>query len=186
MARKSDLRTELRTKRKAMEAGQAATLSQRILRLVLGQVPFHGVETVGLYWPVGDEVDPRGIASSELLEDCGFALPVTVGEEKPLEFWFWQPGDDLTKGAYGEMVPVRRELARPDLLLIPLLGFDRAGYRLGQGGGYYDRTLHDLRKSRSILAVGVAFSFQECLNVPHEPHDEVLDRVVTEKEMIVF
>lgn len=186
MDSKKDLRALLRTKRKALEPGVCAKHSQRIVRLVLGQVSFHGVETVALYWPVGNEVDPRSVARSQLLADCSFALPVTPGLGKALEFRRWVPGDDLVDGAFGEKVPARKELVSPDLLLVPLLGFDRSGHRLGQGGGYYDRTLAKLRQNGPIQAVGLAFSFQECLNVPHEKHDEILDRVVTEEEMILF
>lgn len=187
---KEELRHQMRARRRAQEPGEAARLSQRIIRTCLGQLPLSDIECLALYWPVRGEVDPRGLAGSEVLEGVTLALPVVAGRDAALSFRSWKPGVPMEAGAFGIDVPASGVEVRPDVVLVPLLGFDRAGYRLGQGGGFYDRTLESLRKSggscEAVLAVGLAFSFQECFNLPHEPHDQRLDRVVTELDMIVI
>lgn len=183
---KEELRKALRCARRDLSARQVARGSQRILRAVLGAIPFADFDTVALYWPIGNEVDLRGLASSDLLAEQTFALPVVEGQGEALGFRTWKPGDPVEKGAHGESTPVKGAEIEPGLLFVPLLGFDREGSRIGQGGGYYDRTLEKLRARRNILAVGLAFSGQECLNIPRENHDQPLDRVVTELEVITF
>jgi 5-formyltetrahydrofolate cyclo-ligase len=183
---KQDLRKSLKAERASLSSAEAADASRRIVRQALGILPFADCSTIALYWPIGNEVDPRRIASSEAMNDHRFCLPVTGKIGEALRFREWAPGDPTLKARFGEEVPEQGSWVEPQLLFVPLLGFDRRGYRLGQGGGFYDRTLESLRARRTILAVGLAFSSQECLNVPHEPHDQVLDRVVTEMEVITF
>ncbi len=183
---KEDLRKALRRARQDLSVRQVTNGSRRILRTVLGTVPFADFDTVAIYWPIGNEVDPRGLASSELMTEQTFALPVVESKGEALGFRTWRPGDPVEKGAYGESIPVHGDQVEPGLLFVPLLGFDRAGNRIGHGAGYYDRTLEKLRAKRNILAVGLAFSVQECLNIPLESHDQPLDRVITELEVITF
>lgn len=191
---KSEQRAASRRARKALSREQVATGSQRIVRSILGTLPLTDFESVAIYWPIGNEVDLRRLASAEETVDLTFALPVVGKRNEPLRFRAWKPGDCVEKGAYGESIPVEGAWIRPQLLLMPLVGFDREGSRIGQGGGYYDRTLAHLRASPQasphalgkILAVGVAFSVQECLNIAREDHDEPLDRVITERETIIF
>lgn len=108
-------------------------------------------------------------------------LPIVTGNGQPLVFRGWAPGDPLVRGAMDIKVPSddAPEVV-PDVLLVPMLAFDRQGYRLGYGGGFYDRTLALLRKSRPVTAIGVAFAAQEMDHVPRGLHDEALDAILTE------
>jgi 5-formyltetrahydrofolate cyclo-ligase len=111
------------------------------------------------------------------------ALPVVVGEGAPLIFRAWRPGDPTVAGVWDIQVPPPAAPAvDPDVLLVPMLAFDRRGYRLGYGGGFYDRTLALLRARKAIVAVGIAYAAQEMPQVPHGPGDQRLDYVMTERE----
>jgi 5-formyltetrahydrofolate cyclo-ligase len=113
------------------------------------------------------------------------ALPVVVGRGKPLVFRRWRDGDDMDSGPFGIAEPkAAAEDLSPDVLLVPLLSFDRAGRRLGYGGGFYDRTLRRLRAQKPITAIGVAYAAQEVSETPHGPGDEQLNWIVTEREAI--
>lgn len=111
------------------------------------------------------------------------ALPVVMGEGLPLEFRLWQPGQPLVPGSWDIPVPPETAMAvEPDVLLVPGLAFDRQGYRLGYGGGFYDRTLERLRTLRAVVAIGVAYHAQIVERVPRGDHDVPLDFVMTERE----
>lgn len=110
-------------------------------------------------------------------------LPIVTGMEEPLVFRAWAPGDPLVPGAFD--IPVPPESAPevvPDVLLVPLLAFDRKGFRLGYGGGFYDRTLEKLRLTRNVVAIGVAYHAQMVDEVPVGLHDAPLDYVMTEED----
>ncbi|MFN0193583.1 MAG: 5-formyltetrahydrofolate cyclo-ligase [Aestuariivirga sp.] len=113
------------------------------------------------------------------------ALPVVIAKNEPLVFRAWLPGGETVPGAWNIPVPppTSSEVA-PDVLLVPLLAFDREGYRLGYGGGFYDRTLAKLRAIKSITAIGIAYAAQEVPSVPHDAHDQRLDWIMTERETI--
>ena len=137
------------------------------------------------YWPMRSEIDTRPLL--EALHGAGhrLCLPIVPGPDQPLIFRAWAPGDDLVIGGFKTEVPSDdKEELEPDLLCAPMLAFDRAGYRLGYGGGFYDRTLEKLRARKPALAVGLAFAAQEQEAVPRGPHDQPLDAIVTEKEVI--
>ncbi len=111
------------------------------------------------------------------------SLPVVIAADQPLLFRAWTPGEPLVAGVWD--IPIPPETAPevvPDVLLVPMLAFDRQGYRLGYGGGFYDRTLEKLRALRKVWAVGVAYAAQEVDAVPHGLHDAPLDYVMTERE----
>ena len=115
-----------------------------------------------------------------LARDFDLCLPVVVAEHEPLIFRAWQPGDPLVEGAFGIPVPLPSQpQIEPDVLLVPLLAFDERGYRIGYGGGYYDRTLTQLKRSGDPLAVGLAFDEQQVPQVPIEETDIALDAVIT-------
>jgi 5-formyltetrahydrofolate cyclo-ligase len=110
-------------------------------------------------------------------------LPVVIGPEEPLVFRAWAPGEPLVPGAWD--IPVPAETAPevlPDVLLVPMLAFDRKGFRLGYGGGFYDRTLEKLRELKKVVAIGVAYHAQMVEEVPVDMHDAPLDYVMTEQE----
>ena len=110
-------------------------------------------------------------------------LPIVIAQEQPLIFRAWAPGDPLVPGVWD--IPMPPEAAPemlPDVLLVPMLAFDRRGYRLGYGGGFYDRTLEKLRALKKVVAIGVAYSAQMVDEVPIGIHDAPLDYVMTEQE----
>ena len=133
------------------------------------------------YWPMGDEIDPRPLLALLAAAGCRVALPVVTGPGRCLDFRAWTPGDPLEPGPFGTShPPAASPPLRPELLLVPLLAFDRRGWRLGYGGGFYDRTLAALRRDGGALAVGVAFAVQEVAAVPHDQYDQPLDGLATE------
>jgi len=132
------------------------------------------------FWPMGDEIDVKPLLAQLHASGHPIGLPVVVKKGEPLIFRQWHPGVALVAGGFGTEVPP--ELA-PQVLIVPLLAFDAEGYRLGYGGGFYDRTLDKLRTGSAAdpLAVGVAFSAQHVLRVPRDDFDQPLDWIVTEK-----
>lgn len=142
-------------------------------------------EVVSAYFPLPSE--PSTLPLLKTLAAAGFktALPLTGKLGRPLVFRLWRPGEPTVKGkmAIQEPLPTAPE-AEPDLLFVPSAAFDRSGHRLGYGAGFYDRTLAGLRAKKPICAVGVAYACQEVSKIPHEAHDERLDYVLTERELI--
>jgi len=141
---------------------------------------------ISAYWAIGSEIDPIPLLTELLARGHQGGLPVVVGRNQPLVFQSWQPGQALQPGTMGIPIPVTDvPILTPDLLLVPLLAFDRRGYRLGYGGGFYDRTLAALRATgaalSAALAVGVGFAEQEVPEVPHGSADRRLDWIATER-----
>ncbi len=133
------------------------------------------------YAPMRGEIDPRPLISQLIATGLVCALPVVVGREEPLLFRRWQVGEPLLPGPFGTQQPSDESPALvPEVLLLPLLAYDREGQRLGYGGGYYDRTLAALRAAGPVAAVGLAFAGQMVETVPSAASDEPLDWVVTE------
>lgn len=140
---------------------------------------------ISAFYPIRDEPDTLPLLSA--LADAGYstALPVTTSRGEPLLFRAWRPGGSLTRGAMNIPEPLlQAPEVDPDLLFVPLAAFDRRGHRIGFGAGHYDRTLAKLRAMGSICAVGAAFSVSEIPAAPTEPHDEPLDFILTERELI--
>jgi 5-formyltetrahydrofolate cyclo-ligase len=139
------------------------------------------------FLPMKSEINP--IPLMRRLADSGatLALPVVAGRGKPLIMRAWAFGEPLVSGVWGirEPGPEAPEIA-PDILLVPLLAFDRTGHRLGYGAGYYDMTIGALRARKPVVAVGIAFAAQEVNSVPISPRDARLDLVLTEREVIDF
>ena len=132
------------------------------------------------YRAIGEELDPSLLLDRLFEEGQTIVLPVVVAAGQPLVFRRWQRGDRLETGAFDVPVPTPDQpTLEPDLLFVPMLTFDRSGYRLGYGAGFYDRTLARLRDRRPVVAVGLAFAEQEVDAVPHDAFDEKLDWVVT-------
>lgn len=134
-----------------------------------------------------DEADPRELLLALAARGARLALPAIVAKGEPLRFHAWQEADVLVPHSYGVMEPHPDcEVVVPDVLLVPLLAFDGAGYRLGYGGGFYDRTLESLRAKKSIKAIGIAYAGQEVVAVPHSAQDQRLDAVLTEEGFRLF
>ncbi len=135
------------------------------------------------YMPMRTEIDPQPAMAAHR---GVVGVPVIPGPAMPLRFREWSPGCALEAGAFGAMIPAEGAWVEPEVLIVPLLAFDARGYRLGYGGGFYDRTLEALRARRPTLAVGFAFAAQEVAEVPTEPTDQRLDAIVTEEGMRPF
>ena len=135
------------------------------------------------FWPIGSEVDLQPLLLALAARGHVVALPVVVGRDRPLVFRAWREGDEMAEGPYGIREPLESapEIA-PQVLLVPLLAFDRAGYRLGYGGGFYDRSLAMLREGGPVTAIGAAWAAQEVPAVPHDKNDQPLDWMLTERE----
>lgn len=133
------------------------------------------------YMPMRTEIDPLPAMSVHQGPVC---VPVIPGRDQPLRFREWSPSSVMEAGEFGALVPAEGTWLEPQVLIVPLLAFDRRGYRLGYGGGFYDRTLERLRARHPVLAVGFAFAAQEVGEVPTEPTDQPLDAIVTEAGLI--
>jgi 5-formyltetrahydrofolate cyclo-ligase len=182
--RKAALRAEQRRRRQAMAAHGTAAAEAVADRLVEGFALPPGA-IVAAYWPLDDELDPRPSMSRLAALGHPLALPRVQGRGRPLAFHTWRRDDPLLAGPFKVMEPDSgAPPARPRVLLVPLLAFDRKGRRLGYGAGYYDLVLRDLRAlAPSPLAIGVAFAGQEVDEVPTGPRDQPLDAVVTERDL---
>jgi len=139
------------------------------------------------YSPIRSEIDPVPLMRALATHGARLALPAVMARGKSLAFRAWSPNDRLMLGPLGilEPSPAAAEVI-PDIMLVPLAAFDRAGHRIGYGAGHYDFTLAHLRKLKHIVAVGLAFAAQEIMAVPALPHDVALDYVLTEKELLDF
>ena len=165
-----------RQKAFAADLGNSAFLLSSVL------AGYRGVPIAG-YLPIKTEIDPLS-AMEEAFAYSLVGVPVIQGNSKPLKFSRWEPGCHLKKGPFDVQIPVNSNYFVPEVLIIPMVAFDRNGGRLGYGGGFYDRTLEHLRSRHAILAIGFAYSEQEFENLPLEPTDQKLDIIITEREII--
>jgi len=180
---KAELRIRMRAERKRLklalpDAGRDAASHVHAL---LSSLTFQ-VRTAALYAPLGSEIDPGPLAAELKRRGLRLALPRVDAEGQPLVFHAWSPGDVLAPDLQGCQAPSPdAEVVEPDLFVLPLVAFDRTGGRLGQGGGYYDRTLAALRGHSRPVFVGLAFAGQEVPRIPSDPHDQKLDGILTER-----
>lgn len=183
---KAALRRRSRQRRGEAARGEGASAAAQVCRRLLESLAIPAEAAVSGYWPLRDELDPRPILSALAARGQRLCLPVVVEAGAALAFRAWRPDTPLEPAAFGTEVPGPDcPVVEPDILLVPLLAFDRRGYRLGYGGGFYDRTLAALRGRRPVVAVGLAFAAQEVAEVPVEAGDEALDRIVTDREVLV-
>jgi 5-formyltetrahydrofolate cyclo-ligase len=170
-------RERLIAQRMAVPAATRRDWGERIaagLQQVVGERP----GLLGVYWPFRAEFDPRPLIDLLVAGGRLVALPVVVDKKGPLEYRAWRPGEALVAGVWDIPVPEKRDVVVPAMVLAPLVGFDRDGYRLGYGGGYFDRTLAALVPRP--LAIGVGFAFQEIATIHPQPFDIAMDLIVTE------
>jgi 5-formyltetrahydrofolate cyclo-ligase len=139
------------------------------------------------FWPMAEELDIRPLMIELINQGCQLCLPVVVAKKQPLVFRAWRPGDPLEAGAFGTLQPTaRRAVVEPEVLIVPLLAVDEKGWRVGYGGGFYDRTIEALRARKRVVTVGVGFNEQLVPEVPHDLNDQRLDWLLTDKRAFVF
>lgn len=183
---KNDLRAAALARRDALSDERRAAAAEAIAKRGLPIAIKHGAVIAG-YAPIRSEIDPVPLLRALAAQGARLALPAVMARGKSLAFRAWSPGDKLTLGPLGilEPSPAAAELV-PDIVLVPLAAFDRAGHRVGYGAGHYDFTLAHLRKVKTIAAIGLAFAVQEIKAIPMQPHDVALDYVLTEKHAFNF
>lgn len=151
--------------------GQSAYLSEFL-------AGYRGVPVSG-FMPIRTEINPVP-AMAEAAAHGRVGVPVIQGAGLPLKFSEWEPDAPLKDGPFGAKIPVKDRFFEPEIVIVPLVAFDKNGGRLGYGGGFYDRTLEILRSKRATLAVGFAFDAQEADDLPLEATDQPLDLIITE------
>ena len=156
---------------------------------ILGRTPLPGSRFVNFfrrpifaaYKAVGGEIDASFLCDVLVARGWRQALPVTVSRDAPLVFRLYKPGDALAPDAAGITAPTAdARQVEPDLIIAPLMAFDRTGGRLGKGGGHYDRTIERLRAKKKVFVLGLAYALQEVADVPRQAHDQRLDAILTE------
>jgi 5-formyltetrahydrofolate cyclo-ligase len=142
-------------------------------------------QIISAFHSFGTEISTFELFDKLVADGWTTALPIVVAKNTPLVFRKWAPGEPLASGLWDIKIPPdTAPEVQPDVLLVPLLAFDRQGYRLGYGGGFYDRTLEKLRAIKKVTAIGIAYAAQEVDSVLRDAHDQQLDWIMTEQETI--
>jgi len=183
---KADLRSAALAKRDALSDKQRAAAAKALAGRGLPIQIAQGIVVAG-YSPIRNEIDPFPLMRTLAAQGARLALPAVMARGKSLAFRAWSVDDRLTQGPLGilEPSPAAAEVI-PDIVLLPLAAFDRAGHRVGYGAGHYDFTLAHLRKLKPVAAIGLAFALQEIELVPALSHDVALDYVLTETKVFDF
>jgi len=183
---KADLRSAVLAKRDALSDKQRAAAAKALAGRGLPIQIAQGIVVAG-YSPIRNEIDPFPLMRTLAAQGARLALPAVMARGKSLAFRAWSVDDRLTQGPLGilEPSPAAAEVI-PDIVLLPLAAFDRAGHRVGYGAGHYDFTLAHLRKLKPVAAIGLAFALQEIELVPALSHDVKLDYVLTETKVFDF
>jgi 5-formyltetrahydrofolate cyclo-ligase len=180
--RKAAQRAQMGKVRARVHAAEGEAAGAKLAALAARHIAWPDGAAVSGFWPYASEINT--VPLLEMLAGRGLAvcLPVVVAMETPLVFRAWAPGDELVPGKWNIPIPAETQAeVTPDVLLVPMLAFDRQGYRLGYGGGFYDRTLEMLRARRPVKAIGVAYQAQEVDAVVHGAFDQPLDAVLSEQ-----
>ncbi len=181
-----DIKAAARTAAFAQRKAAFAARTDRD-HLILNEVlSAHRAGTLAGYMPMRTEIDCLPAMTAHLAAGQGgrVCVPVIPGPAQPLRFHEWRPDAPMIAGEFGALIPDGTVELVPQVLVVPLLAFDRRGFRLGYGGGFYDRTLEGLRRRGPVTAIGFAFAAQEMDEVPVEPTDQPLDLIITEKGVI--
>jgi 5-formyltetrahydrofolate cyclo-ligase len=179
LAWRREQRVRLIEARSAMSAAARRAASRAIAERLKAHFSDHPVRVLGFYWPIRQEFDPLPFIRQWISRGGMAALPVVDGKNLPLRFCLWRPGTRMMRGIHGIPHPAGSRMVTPGALLVPMLGFDRHGYRLGYGGGYYDRTL--AAWPGKPHCIGISFALGRIDSIHPLPHDVPMDFVVTEK-----
>lgn len=184
---KRALRAAMLARRQGLAEDERQAAAAALLEMFQLERPVELPAVVSGFWPIKDEIDIRPLMDWLFDEGCQIALPVVQGRGQRLLFRAWKPGDALEAGVFGTLQPsASAETVEPDALLVPLLACDGEGWRLGYGGGFYDRTLDDLRRKHKVTAIGVGFELQLVEEVPHGADDQRLDWLLTDRRACAF
>lgn len=176
---KAELRTLALAARAALDDGERADAAIAAAGHFFESVVLRESDVVAAYWRIRSEIDCQPILIRLMDSQQTVVLPAVMGAEEPLDLRVWEQGASLYQSGFGTLAPSElAPRAEPDIVIMPLLGFDSRGTRLGYGGGYYDRTLASMKKKPKLI--GLAFAAQELDHIPREPHDVPLDAIVTE------
>jgi 5-formyltetrahydrofolate cyclo-ligase len=175
-------RAQLLARRSALRFHDRQRYAESLTVHLLATLDLRAYRVLGFYWPIRGELDLRTLARRHIEAGGTAALPVVVTKNAAVEFWQWEPGMALRRGHWNIPVPAERCCVVPDALLIPLVGYDTAGYRLGYGGGYYDRTLAAL--APRPLCIGVGYDEGALATIHPQPHDVPMDLIVTERRAV--
>jgi 5,10-methenyltetrahydrofolate synthetase len=171
-------RARLIEERLAIPAEKRAAMSERIAQGLDAAIGSIANLRVSLYWPFRGEPDLRAWMVSIIERGGSVALPVVIEKAHPLEFRAYKPGDRLEKGVWNIPIPADGERVMPDVVISPIVGFDSRNYRLGYGGGFFDRTLAAMPKKP--LVIGIGYSMARIATIHPQTHDIPMDRIVTE------
>jgi len=181
---RKDQRAALLAARREISSEERVSIAETVGAQLTGLISALGTTTIGVYWPINNEINllrwARELAKSHGITLC---LPVVVSPKEPLEFWRWTPGEQMKPGVWNIPMPVERNIVSPDFILAPLVGFDLDKFRLGYGGGYFDRTLASL--DPRPIAIGVGFDFSALETIYPKPHDIPMDAIVTERRALL-
>jgi 5-formyltetrahydrofolate cyclo-ligase len=172
-------RKRLLEERLLLSAEERQARAERIGRGLDRVVGAVGGRIVGAYWPFRGEPDLRGWQAAARARGALIALPVVIRTGWPLEFRIWSPGDSLERGAFGILVPACGPSVEPDIVIAPVVGFDGDNYRLGNGGGFFDRTLAAM--GRKPIAIGVGYAEARIATIYPQPHDVPMSVIVTDE-----
>jgi 5-formyltetrahydrofolate cyclo-ligase len=171
-------RAALMAARNALPAAAHRAANRAILDRLAASFPDLATRLVGFYWPIRREPDPLPLVRRLVAEGGKAALPVVMGMGRPLEFRPWRPDVAMAVGVYDIPYPVAGPPVAPEVLIVPLLGFDAAGYRLGYGAGFYDRTIAAFAARPRLIGVG--FALGRLATIEPQPHDIPMDFIITE------
>ena len=173
------MREQVLARRSTLANQERVDAADAAAKYFLDDIQIDAGMCVAAYWPIRDEIDCKPLLISLMDNLHSVCLPMVMGDEVPLEFRMWEAGAPLYPAGFGTLAPAETApTIQPDLIIIPLLGFDQSGTRLGYGKGYYDRTIAAMENKPTL--VGYAFSAQELESIPREAHDVPLDYLVTE------
>jgi 5-formyltetrahydrofolate cyclo-ligase len=175
-------RAELLARRGTLELEERKRHAESVMQRLLAAVDLRAHRVLGFYWPIRGELDLRELARRHVEGGGTAALPVVVAKNAPVELWQWQHGAAMQRGFWNIPVPAERRVVKPDVLVIPLVGYDAAGFRLGYGGGYYDRTLASL--APRPFCIGVGYDEAELETIHPQLHDIPMDAIVTERRVL--
>jgi 5,10-methenyltetrahydrofolate synthetase len=172
-------RATIIARRMARDPADRKRLSEAVIEYLRSLIDVTRYPVLGVYWPIRGEIDLREFARGHIAAGGIVGLPVVVQDAAPVEFWRWRPGVAMKRGHWNIPVPPERDLVSPDALVVPLVGFDARRYRLGYGGGFYDRTL--AAATPRPHTIGIAFADAELPTIYPQPHDIPMDVIVTER-----